>query len=73
MAKKHKFIDARRRTFLQGSAVLTATAVSGAASAVTAPAVAQPEQAVPESDTKAHAGYRETDKVRQYYKKARLI
>jgi len=27
MAKKHKFIDARRRTFLQGSAVLTATAV----------------------------------------------
>ena len=73
MAKKHKFIDARRRTFLQGSAVLTAPAVSGAASAVTTPEVVQPEQVTPDSDVKSHAGYRETDKVRQYYKKARLI
>ena len=72
MAKKHKFIDARRRTFLQGSAVLTATAVSGAASAATTPAIVEPEQAVTDSDNKTHAGYRETDKVRQYYSKARF-
>lgn len=75
MSKKHKFIDAKRRGFLQGSAVLTATAATGAVSAAVKPAELLPEAdiAVDGEGRAADAGYSKTDKVREYYRKARMV
>jgi len=71
MSKKHKFIDAKRRGFLQGSAALTATAAAGGATAMSTSVT--PELKLPAEETSGHAGYKETDRVREYYRKARLI
>lgn len=75
MSKKTKFIDTKRRGFLQGSALLTATAATGGAAV--ANAAAQPAELLPATDDldprSADAGYKETDKVREYYRRAREI
>ncbi len=68
MSKPTKFINAKRRGFLQGSVAAGAAAATGAASA---------ESLVPQEDLtvegpKGHAGYQETEKVRRYYKSARF-
>jgi nitrous oxide reductase len=68
MKKKPKMINAKRRGFLQGSAIAGAAAATGAASADVLEA--QPESTKP--DTSKHAGYRVTDRVRTYYAKARF-
>ena len=74
MNKKHKFIDSKRRGFLQGSAVLTATAVAGGTTAANA-ATESAKELLPEAGDarSADAGYRETDRVREYYRKARMV
>jgi len=66
-----RFIDAKRRGFIQGSAVLTATAATGAASIATAATESQVVEPVTKT-TEEHAGYQETDRIRQYYLKARF-
>ncbi len=69
MKKEPKLINAKRRGFLQGSAVAGTAAVTGAASAD----LLKPEAVEPvKQDTSKHAGYRETDHVRKYYAKARF-
>jgi len=67
--KSPKMIDAKRRGFLQGSAVVGTAAATGVASAdlLETDAVATLKK-----DTSKHAGYRETDRVREYYAKARF-
>ncbi|MBX2837960.1 MAG: twin-arginine translocation signal domain-containing protein [Gammaproteobacteria bacterium] len=67
MSSKPKFINAKRRGFLQGSAVATGAAATGAVSAETI----VPEMNLDEAKPAKHAGYRKTDKVRTYYAKAR--
>ena len=69
--KSTRYIDAKRRGFMQGSAVLTATAATGAASMATAATEGPVVKPVAET-TEGHAGYQETDRVRQYYLKARF-
>ena len=69
--KNTRYIDAKRRGFIQGSAVLTATAATGAASMATAATESEVVEPVAET-TEGHAGYKETDRVRQYYLKARF-
>ncbi len=75
MSKKTKFIDTKRRGFLQGSALLTATAATGGAAV--ANAAAKPAELLPVTDDidprSADAGYEETEKVREYYRRARMI
>ena len=69
MKKKPKMINAKRRGFLQGSAIAGAAAATGAASADVLEA--EPTDSL-KKDTSKHAGYRVTDKVRKYYAKARF-
>jgi len=69
MSKKTKLIDAKRRGFLQGSAVVGTAAATGVASAD----ALKPDAELPlKKDTSKHAGYRVTDRVREYYAKARF-
>lgn len=68
MSKKAKFIDAKRRGFLQGSVVAGGAVATGAAQAVTD----TPIEITEPVETKTHAGYRLTDKVKRYYEKARF-
>ena len=64
--QRTKYIDAKRRGFLQGAVVATGAAAGGGALA------AEPlEVPVPGAEPKADAGYRETDHVRAYYAAAR--
>ena len=65
--QRTKYIDAKRRGFLQG-AVLATGAVAGGGALAAEPLDAV--VAVP-AEPKAHAGYRETDHVRAYYAAAR--
>lgn len=65
-----KFIDARRRGFLQGAAVVTGAAATGAVGAAVEPAT--PAEPVTTDDRSGDAGYRLTDKVREYYARARF-
>jgi len=68
-SKKPKMIDAKRRGFLQGSAVVGTAAATGVASAD----LLEADAAAPnKKDTSKHAGYRVTDRVREYYAKARF-
>ncbi|MBX2836442.1 MAG: twin-arginine translocation signal domain-containing protein [Gammaproteobacteria bacterium] len=64
-----KFIDASRRGFLQRSAVASGVAATG-----TLAVEAQADSTPPTLDTEVntHAGYRLTDKVKEYYRKARF-
>jgi nitrous oxide reductase len=68
MSNESKFINAKRRGFLQGSAVATGAAATGAVSAESFTPVAPLET----TQTSKHAGYKKTDKVRTYYSKARF-
>lgn len=68
MSKKSKFINAKRRGFLQGSVVAGGAVATGAADA----AIDAPIESVEPVATKGHAGYKLTDKVRRYYEKARF-
>ncbi len=68
MSKPTKFINAKRRGFLQGSVAAGAAAATGAASANTL----APEIEVEVNAAGKHAGYKETEKVRRYYKAARF-
>jgi len=63
-----KFINAKRRGFLQGSVVAGGAVATGAAEA----AVDSTVEAVEPVKTKGHAGYRLTDKVKRYYERARF-
>ena len=69
MNKKPKMIDAKRRGFLQGSAIAGTAAATGVASADLLEAAALDPI---KKDTSKHAGYRVTDRVREYYAKARF-
>lgn len=71
MSKKQKLINARRRTFLQSSALLTAASAGAATSAVASTSSAENLQQ-PAEEIKASAGYQETDRIRRYYKMARF-
>ncbi len=68
MSKKTKYINAKRRGFMQGSVVAGGAVAAGVATA------AETVEEAPEepSKTAGHAGYRLTDKVRRYYQRARF-
>ena len=68
MSKPAKFINARRRGFLQGSAIAGGAVAAGVtlAESPLADNVTEPLQ------KPKHAGYRATDRVRRYYAKARF-
>ncbi len=68
MSKENKFIDAKRRGFLQGTAVATGALATGAASAVALP---EEDQAI-QAEAVGNDGYRLTENVKRYYKKARF-
>jgi len=64
-----RFIDARRRGFLQGAVIAGGAAASGAA---LAHHDGTGEHAEAIDAAAAPAGYRESDHVREYYAKARF-
>ena len=66
--KTPKFINSHRRKFMQSSAVASAAAVSGVTLSGGATAAESAEPVQPTGD----AGYKVTDRVRQYYKMARF-
>lgn len=68
MSKPTKYINAKRRGFLQGSVVAGGVVATGAAEAVTSDAV----ETVQPAKAEGHAGYKLTDKVRRYYQRARF-
>lgn len=68
MSKQSKFINAKRRGFLQGSVVAGGAVATGAVDAATD----SPEEVVVPAKTEGHAGYKLTDKVRRYYQRARF-
>lgn len=68
MSKKTKYINAKRRGFLQGSVVAGGAVATGAADA----SVTQAEEVLAPSKTQGHAGYRLTEKVKRYYERARF-
>ena len=69
MSKKTKYIDAKRRGFMQGSVVAGGAVATGAVDA----AVSAPEEVIVEvKPGEGHAGYKLTDKVRRYYQRARF-
>ena len=65
--QRTKYIDAKRRGFLQGAVLATGAAAGGGALA----AGGSGEALVPTAEPKAQSGYRETDHVRAYYAAAR--
>jgi len=71
MSKKTKYIDAKRRGFMQGSVVAGGAVASGAVNAAIGDGD-EPIKAVVPDKTAGHAGYRLTDKVRRYYQRARF-
>lgn len=66
--RKPRFINAGRRGFLQGAAVAGGAAASGVAQSGDSPVDTAP---VASESSKAE-GYRLTDHVRKYYKRARF-
>ncbi len=71
MSKKTKYIDAKRRGFIQGSVVAGGAVATGAVEAAVDSGDDLAE-GVDKSKTAGHAGYRLTDKVRRYYQRARF-
>ena len=68
MSKKTRFINANRRGFMQKSAVIGGAAVTAATvTGVQAETVTEEKKLAPTS-----AGYQLTDRVREYYQKARF-
>ena len=70
MSKKHNFIDAKRRGLMQSSILVSGAAVA-ATKVADAGTLKLPDTVLPESEKKS-VGYRETDQVREYYRKARF-
>lgn len=68
MSKQSKFINAKRRGFLQGSVVAGGAVATGAVEA----SIDTPVEIVEPTKTEGHAGYKLTDKVRRYYQRARF-
>jgi len=68
MSKSTKYINAKRRGFLQGSVVAGGAVATGVATAATDETAEKPQTVQPEG----HAGYKLTDKVRRYYQRARF-
>lgn len=66
--KQPKFINARRRGFLQGAAVASGAAITGG---VSAGDLIEKPATVAETDT-AHKRYELTEHVKKYYAKARF-
>lgn len=64
-----KFIDASRRDFMRRSAIVGGAAAGGG---VTIAAQAQPTEIEAITQPAKHAGYRLTDQVKEYYRKARF-
>jgi len=71
MSKKTKYINAKRRGFIQGSVVAGGAVATGAVDAAVGNGDDSGE-GVSESKIAGHAGYRLTDKVRRYYQRARF-
>jgi len=71
MSKKTKYIDAKRRGFMQGSVVAGGAVATGAVNAAVNDAGDLNEDVTPAKNA-GHAGYRLTDKVRRYYQRARF-
>lgn len=67
--EKPAFINATRRGFIQRSAVVGGVAASGA---LVADAQAETPLETQTPETSRHAGYQLTDKVKEYYRKARF-
>lgn len=63
-----RFIDAKRRGFLQGATLAAGAAASGG----TLAAAPVPEPVSEAAGKPLSGGYRETDHVREYYAKARF-
>lgn len=69
--EKPKFIDAKRRGFLQGAAVASGAAATGAVAAATGEL--DVTDAAPKVQPAANGkGYELTDHVKKYYEKARF-
>ena len=69
--EKPKFIDAKRRGFLQGAAVAGGVAATGAAAAASDVIANAGDSSAPETIAKGK-GYELTDHVKKYYAKARF-
>lgn len=67
-SEKTRFINARRRGFLQGAAVAGGAVAAGSAVASTADIAAEE----PLTTGKQTKGYELTDHIRKYYKRARF-
>lgn len=71
MSNKTRFINADRRRFVQSTAIVGGVAATGATVVQAATTDTQaPESANPQ--VKQHAGYQLTDRVKEYYRKARF-
>ena len=68
-SEKTGFINAQRRGFMQRSALVGGVAASGG---IVANAQASTRLETPKVETSEHAGYQLTDKVKEYYRKARF-
>lgn len=66
---KTRFINAKRRSFMQRSVIVGSAAATGAV-AVETQAEETPASQAP--NQKVSAGYQLTDKVKEYYRKARF-
>ncbi|MBX2823102.1 MAG: twin-arginine translocation signal domain-containing protein [Gammaproteobacteria bacterium] len=74
MKKQPQFINADRRRFVQKTTVASGAAVAGVA-VIDAQAGSQDNLDVRDmagDKTQAHAGYQLTDRVKEYYRKARF-
>lgn len=72
MKKETKFINADRRRFMRNTTVVSGAVAAGVA---VSNAQAQPDEQADAAlviDTDKHAGYQLTDRVKEYYKKARF-
>lgn len=71
MSKKHDYINAKRRGFIQSSILATGAVAAGTATVEAGTELLTTEPVAPEVEIKEHLGYRETEQVRKYYSKAR--
>lgn len=71
MKKETKFINADRRRFMRNTTVVSGAVAAGVAVGSTQAQTEEADSAVI-VDTTEHAGYQLTDRVKEYYKKARF-
>ena len=72
MSKKHDYIDAKRRGFIQSSILATGAVAAGTASVEATADALTKTPLESEVETKRHQGYQETEQVLKYYSKARF-